>query len=71
MRPTFPVLADVMYRGLARCEAAWDLMALIVGAGLACTAYQAWHQVLGRPGVLKTTLVACVAALAVVLALLL
>ncbi len=69
---SFALLADVAYRGLARHEAAWDLMALVIAAGLVCTAYQAWHKVLGRHWVLTAVLVACLAAaVAAVLVLLL
>ena len=40
---TFALLIDVMYRGLVRSEAAWDLMALACVPGIISTIYQA-HQ---------------------------
>jgi hypothetical protein len=40
---TFALLLDVMYRGLARGEAAWDLLALVIAGGAISTLYQ-WRQ---------------------------
>jgi hypothetical protein len=67
---TFALLLDVACRGFLRGEAAWDLLALVVGGGLVCTAIQARYRVLGRAWA-RTALVAfCVgAAVAVILAL--
>ena len=42
----FALLIDVMYRGLVRNEAAWDLMALVVVGGAVCVAYQARQKTL-------------------------
>ncbi len=68
---TFALLADVAYRGLVRREAAWDLMALVIAGGVVCTAYLAWHRVLGRHWALKAVLAAGVAAVVAALAALL
>src|SRR5689334_9066241 len=65
---TVALLADVAYRGLVRREAAWDLMALVVGGGMVCTAYLAWHQVVGRHWVLRAVLASCLAAVVAALA---
>jgi hypothetical protein len=64
---TFALLADVAYRGLARHEAAWDLMALVIGGGVVCTAYQARHRVLGRRWLQTAVLAACVGAVVAIL----
>jgi len=59
---SFALLVDVAYRGLVRREGAWDLMALVIGAGAVCTAYQARHQVLTRGWVTTALLAVGVAA---------
>lgn len=59
---TYALLIDVLYRSVVRQEAAWDLMALVIGGGFFCTIYQARHKVLVRRWFLKAVLVACVAA---------
>jgi hypothetical protein len=59
---TYALLVDVMYRGLFRHEAAWDLMALVIVGGVACTVYQARQKVLAHGWVMKAVLVGCVAA---------
>ena len=43
---TFALLIDVMYRGLVRNEAAWDLMALVVAGGVIGAVYQARQKTL-------------------------
>ena len=58
---TYALLVDVMYRGLFRHEAAWDLMALVIGGGLFCGVYQARQKILGRGWVMKVVLASCVA----------
>ncbi len=45
---TFGLLADIAYRGLAAKQQSWDLLALVVGAALVTTGYQAAHGILGR-----------------------
>ena len=66
---TYALLVDVMYRGLVRHEAAWDLMALVIVGGVACSAYQARQKRLAHGWVMKVVLVACIAGvIAVVLA---
>jgi hypothetical protein len=58
----FALLVDVMYRGLFRNEAAWDLMGLvIVSSGLA-TIHQARQKIWGRGWLWKMTLIGLVAA---------
>jgi hypothetical protein len=58
---TYALLVDVMYRGLFRHEAAWDLMALVIVGGAICTVYQARQKTLGHGWVMKAVLVACIA----------
>lgn len=58
---TYALLLDVMYRSLIRHEAAWDLMALVIVGGAACTVYQARQRTLTHGWVMKVVLVACVA----------
>jgi hypothetical protein len=58
---TYALLVDVMVRSLARNEAAWDLMALVIVGGFVCAAYQARHKILARGWVMKVVLAACVA----------
>jgi hypothetical protein len=58
---TYGLLVDVIYRGLVRHEAAWDLLALVVVGGAVCTVYQARQKTLGHGWVMKAVLVACVA----------
>jgi hypothetical protein len=59
---TYALLVDVMYRGLFRHEGAWDLMALVIVCGIACSVYQARQKVLAHGWVMKAVLVGCVAA---------
>ena len=55
---TYGLLLDVMYRGV-RNEAAWDLMALVIGGGAICAVYQARQKTLAKGWLNKATLVAC------------
>ena len=59
---TYALLMDVMYRGLVRHEAAWDLMALVIVGGAICTAYQARQKILAHGWVMKAVLGAVIAA---------
>lgn len=61
---TFALLIDVIYRGVVRNEAAWDLMALAIVPSLACTMYQARQKILG-PRVRKVLLIGSVVAFVV------
>ena len=66
---SFGLLAIVAYRSFLRGESAWDLLALVVVAGLASTAYQGFHKVLSRQWALitaATVLIAGVIAAAIV-----
>ena len=60
---TYALLLDVMFRGLFHNEAAWDLMALVVVGGIACTIYQARQKALPEGWGIKAVLLACAAAL--------
>ena len=57
---TYALLVDVMYRGLFRHEAAWDLMALVVVGGAICTVFQARQKILAHGWVMKAVLLACI-----------
>jgi hypothetical protein len=65
---TYALLVDVMYRGLFRHEAAWDLMALVIVGGAVCAAYQARQKTLGHGWVMKAVLGAVIAAVIAVIA---
>ena len=58
----YALLIDVAYRAFFRNEAAWDLMALVIGGGVLCTVYQARQKILARRWLVRSALVACVAA---------
>jgi hypothetical protein len=60
---TYALLVDVMYRGLFRDEAAWDLMALVVGGGVFCSVYLARQKVLAHGWVMKAVVGAGVAGI--------
>ena len=59
---TYALLVDVMYRGLFRHEAAWDLMALVIVGGAVCTVYQARQKTLVHGWVMKAVLGAVITA---------
>ena len=59
---TYALLVDVMYRGLFRNEAAWDLMALVIVGGAVCTVYQARQKTLVHGWVMKAVLGAVITA---------
>ena len=59
---TYALLVDVMYRGLVRHEAAWDLLALVIVGGAVCTVYQARQKTLAHGWVMKAVLGAVIAA---------
>jgi hypothetical protein len=52
-----------MYRGLFRNDAAWDLMALVIGGGIFCSVYQARQKILAHGWVMKAVLGALIAAI--------
>ena len=60
---TYALLVDVMYRGLVRHEAAWDLLALVIVGGAICTVYQARQKILARGWAMKAVVGACVAGI--------
>jgi hypothetical protein len=68
---SYALLVDVMYRGLVRHEAAWDLLALVIAAGVVSGLYQARQHILGHGWVMKAVLAACIAFVAALLAALL
>jgi uncharacterized membrane protein HdeD (DUF308 family) len=43
---SFGLLAIVAYRGFARQESNWDLMALVILSGLVTTFYQGLHRIM-------------------------
>jgi hypothetical protein len=45
---SYGVLASVAYRGFARNETSWDLLALVIVAGAVATLYQGKHRILSR-----------------------
>ena len=57
----FALLIDVMYRGMVRHEAAWDLLALVIVGGAICAVYQARQKTLLHGWVMKGGLIALVA----------
>src|SRR5689334_10408851 len=61
----FALLADIMYRSLVFGEAAWDLFALIIVAGIINFAYAAKHRVwaLNRKSVFVVLMSGVVAAI--------
>ena len=59
---TYALLVDVMYRGLVRHEAAWDLLALVIVGGAVCTVYQARQKTLVHGWVMKAVLGAVITA---------
>ena len=59
---TFGLLIDVAYRGWARHEAAWDLLALPIAGGAIAIIYQAWRKAIPRGWLIPGILLACGAA---------
>ena len=59
---SFGALAIAAYRSLARGEATWDLLALVVFAGVVNAAYQASLQVLHKQWVVMSVITLVVAA---------
>jgi hypothetical protein len=60
---SYCLLLDIAYRSLVRHEAAWDLMALVIGGGALSAAYQARKNVLNARWVIGACVAAAVAAL--------
>ena len=58
---SFGVLLIVAYRSFVRQESSWDLLALVIFAGLASTAYQGFHKVLSRQWALVSALTVLIA----------
>jgi hypothetical protein len=59
----FALLADVVYRGLFRHEAAWDLMGLVIVSSGLSSIYQARQRIWGRGWLWEMTLIGFVAAI--------
>jgi len=59
---SFGLLLDVAYRGVARNESSWDLLALVIVTGLAATLYQQANKVLSRRWALTAVVTAVAAA---------
>ena len=60
---TYALLVDVVYRGIVRHEAAWDLLALVIVGGAVCTMYQARQKTLTHGWLKKGALIALLGAL--------
>jgi hypothetical protein len=58
---SYALLVDVVYRSLVHREATWDLLALVILAGIVCTLYQAWQKILGHGWQMKAVLGVCIA----------
>jgi hypothetical protein len=58
---SFGLLASAAYRGFARHEQAWDLLALVVLSGAVTTLYQGSRQVLSRRWVMVSVVAVVVA----------
>ena len=54
---SFALLIDVVYRGMVRHEAAWDLIALIFVGFVFCTVYQARQKALPHGWAKTATLI--------------
>lgn len=65
---TFALLIDVMYRGLFRDEAAWDLMVIVFVGGVLSTVYRARRKTLPHGWVKSLALGGCVAAVVAAIA---
>jgi hypothetical protein len=59
---SFGLLLDVAYRGVARNESSWDLLALVIVTGLAATLYQQANKILSRRWALTAVVTAVAAA---------
>ncbi len=59
---TYALLLDVMYRGLVRNEAAWDLFALVIAGGAVCAIYQARHKATPAGWAKRAIVLACLSA---------
>ena len=59
---SFALLIDVVYRGLFRHEAAWDLMALVIVGGAVCAIYQARQKALPHGSAKTGALIALLGA---------
>ena len=51
---------DMMYRGMVRHEAAWDLMALVYVSAAVCTMYQVRQKTLAHGWLKAAVLIVCV-----------
>lgn len=60
---SFGLLAIVAFRSWSRGEQPWDLVALVILAGVVNAAYQGWHRVMYRRWVVLTVLTMIAAAL--------
>lgn len=60
---TYGILLDIVYRGALLREAAWDLMALVGGAGAIVIIQQAVHRTLSRYWILKSVTIAFFSAI--------
>jgi len=58
---SFALLFDVIYRGMVKNEAAWDLLGVIIVSGLVMTLYQHKHKILDKKWI-KTIAISSVLA---------
>lgn len=59
---SFAILLDVLYRSYRIGESCWDLLAIVIGSGLAVTVYQMRQRILTRGWIKVALLTAAVAA---------
>ncbi|NPV91509.1 MAG: hypothetical protein HPY50_12130 [Firmicutes bacterium] len=59
---SFAILLDVMYRSLRLQESCWDLLGIVIGAGLAVTVYQSRYRIITRGWIRAAVLTAAAAA---------
>lgn len=68
---SYGLLASIAYRGFVTHESSWDLLTLVIAAGVVATFYQARHRVLSfRWGVITVAGVVLATAIAAAMMLL-
>jgi hypothetical protein len=60
---SFAVLLDVAFRSFTRHDPAWDLLAIVILAGLLATLYQAIHKVLSVGWIKLVVVTLCVSGI--------
>lgn len=59
---TYALLLDVVYRGVVRNEAAWDLLVMIIAGGAVCAIYQARQKAMPAGWAMHAAILACLSA---------